>query len=94
MLAIAIWLGTLGYTLLYYGERLWVGEAVTIAEALGFSDSGPGGAVRLGPGTIDYLKQYGLTADEVAALVKRARKEGRPAHYYLPPDGPGWTGAR
>lgn len=93
MLAIAIWLGTLGYAVFYYGERLWVGEAVTIAEALGFSTRGPDGTVRLGQNTIDYLKRYGLTSDRVNQLIDKAQREGKPPNYYLP-GGPGWKGQR
>ena len=36
MIAVGIWLGTLGYAVFYYGVKLWIAEPVAIADALGF----------------------------------------------------------
>lgn len=31
-----MWIGVLGYTVLYFGVRMWEGQPVTFAESLGF----------------------------------------------------------
>lgn len=35
MVAIGIWLATFGYTLVYYGLKVWTGADETIGHALG-----------------------------------------------------------
>lgn len=50
MVPLAIWLLSLGYTSFYYGERLWTGQPVTFAYAIGLAKTNTAATPKTGAG--------------------------------------------